>query len=83
MNPVIVNEINKRFFEALDMVVASRMIRGVATFCNEHNIDRRNLIKTQKSPTEQRVKTEWIYFLATDFNISADWIITGRGGMFK
>ena len=83
MNSFIRSEINKRFFQALDMIVQSGAIRGEATFCNEHNIDRRNFQKTRIKPTEQRIRIEWIYYLSTDFNISADWIFTGKGGMFR
>lgn len=83
MNSFIRSEINRRFCEALDMVVASRLIRGERTFFNEHGIDHRNFTKVKKNPTEQRIRLEWIYYLVTDFNISADWIFTGKGGMFK
>lgn len=64
------------------MIVQSGAIRGEATFCNEHNIDRRNLLKVRQNVSDQRVRIEWIYYLATDFNISVDWIFTGKGSMF-
>lgn len=83
MTTTIERNINKRFFEALNLVISSGAIRGVNTFCNEHNIDRRNLMKAQKEPEVYSIKGDWMYYLITDFNISADWIITGRGGVFK
>lgn len=83
MDAYIRAQINKRFFQALDFIVASRVIRGEATFCNEHNIDRRNLLKVRQNQSIQRVRIEWIYYLVSDFNISADWIFTGNGKLFK
>ncbi len=83
MNAYIRTEINKRFFQAIDFVVSSKIIRGEATFCNEHNIDRRNFLKVRQNLSIQRVRIEWIYYLVTDFNISADWIFTGKGKLFK
>lgn len=87
MNTDTLSEIEKgikqRFFSALDTVINMRLIRGVQTFTREHNLNRRNIYKTKDPESNLRVQSEWIYFLCTDFNISADWIITGRGSMFK
>ena len=83
MDALIRTNINNRFFQALDMVVRSGAIRGEATFCKEHNIDRRNLIKVKSNSSDQRVRIEWIYYLCNDFSISAEWIISGKGPMFR
>ena len=82
MKDFILNSINKRFFEALDLAVSSGAIRGVQTFCAEHNIDRRNLLKAQTDPS-LRIQLVWIYYLCTDFGFSAEWIITGRGPKYR
>jgi len=82
MKEFINDSISKRFFEALNLVIASGAIRGVQTFCAEHNIDRRNMLKAQNDPT-LKIQLTWIYYLCTDFRISADWIITGRGSKYR
>lgn len=82
MKEFIINGVTKRFFEALDLLIGIGAIRGINTFCDEHNIDRRNLTRTQKD-SSTRIQLVWIYYLCTDFNISADWIITGRGPKFR
>ena len=82
MKEFIINGVTKRFFEALDLLISIGAIRGINTFCDEHNIDRRNLTRTQKG-SSTRIQLVWIYYLCTDFNISADWIITGRGPKFR
>lgn len=83
MNSFIEVQINQRFFQALEQVISLGLIRGVQTFTREHNIDRRNLLRVKKEPTDNSLNIEWIYHLVNDFNISADWILTGKGSMFK
>ena len=83
MNSFITVQINQRFFKALEQVISLGLIRGVQTFTREHNIDRRNLMRAKKDAENQKLNLEWIYYIVTDFNISAEWILTGRGTMFK
>lgn len=83
MNSFIEVQINQRFFQALEHVISLGLIRGVQTFTREHNIDRRNLLRVKKEPTDNSLNIEWIYHLVNDFNISADWVLTGKGSMFK
>lgn len=83
MNSFITVQINQRFFQALEQVISLGLIRGVQTFTREHNIDRRNLLRAKKEPADQKLNLEWIYYLVTDFNISSEWLLTGRGTMFK
>lgn len=83
MNSFISTQINDRYFQALDTVINLGLIRGVQTFTNEHNIDRRNFLSTKKESSTRQIRLDWIYYLVNDFNVSAEWIITGKGRMFK
>ena len=83
MNSFISTQINDRYFQALDTVINLGLIRGIQTFTNEHNIDRRNFLSTKKESSTRQIRLDWIYYLVNDFNVSAGWIITGKGGMFK
>lgn len=76
-------DITKRFFEAIDMLKAQGRIRGLQTFTNEYDINRWNLNKVKANPDTSFLKTEWIYYLCKNYNISAEWIILGTGGMLK
>lgn len=83
MNSFISTQINDRYFQALDTVINLGLIRGIQTFTNEHNIDRRNFLSAKKESSTRQIRLDWIYYLVNDFNVSAEWIITGKGSMFK
>lgn len=75
--------VTKRFFEALDMLKAQRRIRGLLTFTKAHDINYWNINTVRNQPESSVLKPEWITYLVIDYGVSADWVITGRGGMFK
>ncbi len=73
----------KRFYEALDVVIMQKRIRGVQTFTREHNINRRNFITVRNNPVSDMFQLSWLTFIVKDFGVSSDWLLTGRGNMFK
>lgn len=75
--------ITKRFFEAIDMLKAQKRIRGLQTFTNAYGINRWNLNTVKARPEVSVLKPEWIAYLVRDFGISSDWILLGKGAMFK
>lgn len=75
--------ITKRFFLALDVLVGQRRIRGVKTFTDLYGINYWNLSTLRKEPDRRLLKPEWLAYLVNDFEISADWLLTGVGSMFK
>jgi aromatic ring-cleaving dioxygenase len=75
-------KIIERFYQALDQVIANKLIRGKKTFCDRHGIDRWNLNTVRKKPESDMFQMSWISDLCNDFGISVEWIMTGRGGMF-
>ncbi len=75
--------ISKRFFKALAEIIAKKELRGIQTFTNLYGIDKRNLYKVKKDPEHFNLNYSWIYYLISDFNVSAEWLITGSGKMFK
>lgn len=76
-------EINKRFFRAIEILIAGDRMRGLNTFTRAHNINRWNLITVRDSPANSFLKPEWIYFLCKDYNISLDWIFFGTGNFYR
>jgi len=72
----------KRFYEAIDMLIAGKVIRGKQTFTKKYDINRRNFATVQRKPESDMFQLVWISYLVTDFGISAEWIMTGRGPMF-
>ena len=75
--------IAKRFFEAIDMLKAQKVIRGLQTFTNAYNINRWNMNTVKAQPEVRVLKPEWIVYLVRDYGVSAEWILLGKEPMFK
>lgn len=75
-------QINSRFFEAVDLLKRRRVLGGLNGFAKRYHVVLGNLytIKTKRCGA---VKAEYLYYLVRDFGISADWLLTGRGDMFR
>lgn len=76
-------EVTKRFFEAIDILKAQKRMRGLLTFTKAHSINYWNINTVRNQPDVSVLKPEWITYLVLDYGISAEWVLTGRGGMFK
>ncbi len=76
-------QIVRRFFDALEMLKAMRVIRGIRTFTDKHGIDRRNLYQLRTDMSRGLIKVEWLAILVEEYGVSATWLLTGRGAMFN
>lgn len=74
-------DITRRFFEALDMIKEQKRIRGLQTFTREYGENYWNFHTAKKNSL--RIKQEWLTYLVRDYDVSADWLLTGRGDMFS
>lgn len=83
MNTQITKNVMERFYSALDAIIAKGDLRGVKTFCTRYNIDRRNFLAQRKDLNRGWFQVSWLYPMVTDFGISAEWLLTGSGRMFK
>lgn len=73
----------KRFFEAIYALKAAGKIRGKQTFTNQYEINRWNFNTLEKQPERDIFQTAWLTYLVRDYGISATWLLTGVGAMFK
>lgn len=72
-----------RFYSALDALIAKKEIRGINTYCRLYNIDRRNFLAQKKDMNRAIIQISWLQGMVKDFGVSGDWLLTGRGAMFK
>lgn len=73
--------VTDRFFQAFDeLCVMEKTSRN--KFCEELGIDRRNFGKQRTDHSRQIIKPEWLSYLVTQYHVSADWLLTGRGWIF-
>ena len=72
----------RRFFEALKILKANKIIRGKQTFTNRHGINRWNMNTLEKDPSRDMFQSAWLAYLVQDYNISPRWLLTGEGFIF-
>lgn len=82
--------IQDRFFQALNILIESGKIKGLQPFCREYGLHKpkysrlRTQMQTPAKVSRYKfIDLQALYFLVKDYKISADWLLTGRGGMFK
>lgn len=73
----------ERFFQALDAIIEAKMIRGVQTYCNEFGINKRHLYVQRKDLFKGFFEIYWIMPMIKKFGVSSDWLLFGKGDMFK
>ena len=76
-------EITLRFFSALDRLKADKVIHGVSNFTARHGIDNRNLYQLRQDPSRGIFKAWWLSVLVTDYGISPEWLLIGKGDMYQ
>ncbi len=75
--------ITSRFFEVADALVSQGRLRGVQTLAKEIGILGSTLRKLRKQPEVYTLKPEFMPYLITEYGVSAEWLLTGRGEMFS
>ena len=72
-----------RFFEAIEYLKEERIVEGLNTVTTALDIDRRNLGKIRKEPANKSLRLYWLAGLVETYNISARWLLTGKGKMIN
>lgn len=73
----------ERFYLAINELIAMKRIRGKKTFAEKYGINRGNFSRVSAVPESDMFQVSWLTFIVQDFNVSPEWLLTGRGEMFK
>jgi len=86
--------INRRFFEVIADLTATGKINSLSEFCRNFDLydsryrEMRSTYGITKKPDAKvsRYKTvepEALYYLCISFSVSAEWLLAGKGEMYK
>ncbi len=80
--PQVSIDICGRFFEAVEVLKRERKIRGTATLARLWGASVFAMKWSKNHPDEKRIKVEYLYYIARDFNVSLNWLFFGTGDIF-
>lgn len=80
--------IQERFFQALDILIESKELPGLKTFCTDNNLNRTKysriknaLGKPIEESTYKMIDIDALAALCSDFGVNANWLLLGKGNM--
>jgi DNA polymerase/3'-5' exonuclease PolX len=84
-------DIQDRFFQAVDMLIESGKVKSLQAFCKDYGLHRpkySNLRTRSKDPEKvgtgyKFIDVDALAYLVRDFKVSSDWLLIGKGGMFR
>lgn len=73
--------IKRRFYEAFNILIDAHVIKGRQTYCRLYDIDKRQFYAQEKELERKLLKLYWLVPLVEVYNVSARWLLTGKGRM--
>ena len=81
MKPELSQQISIRMRQAIDYCMGNW--GDCNKFCIKYGINYSNLLRTLREYETRSVQPDWIAAIVLEYNVSADWILTGRGEMMS
>lgn len=81
--PIETRQITDRFFLAVQKLIDDKQIRGIATLANRWDVSRFSMAIVKSKPDTRRLNLEVLHYLIRDYNVSSEWLMTGKGKMFE
>jgi len=75
-------EINKRFFEVVEFLILKGALSNQNEFLKMYDIDIGHFCRWRREP-QREFPMHLLAILVSDYNISGDWLLIGKGQMFK
>lgn len=82
--------LQKRFFDAIDTLILTGELAGMQTFCTEHDLHKAkysNLRTATRNPEHDPrykiIDIDAIVYLVKEYKVSSEWLLLGKGLMFK
>ena len=76
--PCSQSEVVARYFEALDHLLAAGRIDSLRKFSERYHIVRQNMLRLRNDP-ERKFDLRFLTILVIDYDIKAEWLLTGQG----
>lgn len=75
----------RRFFLAIERLKEDDILRGLKTFTDKYDINRRNLIQCRNDPKGHGgiFQPEYIMYLARDYMVSPAYLLLGDGSFYR
>jgi len=68
--------IMERFYQALDLCKANKLIKSITAFCNDNNIDKRHFYAQRKDLNKGFFEVSWLIPLVKECGISSLWLLS-------
>lgn len=74
-----------RFFQALERLVADKVIRGLKTYTDKYNLNRRNLQAVRSNPAAHTagIRQCMLVYLIRDYRVNPYWLLLGDGDFYS
>ena len=76
-------EIVDRFFEAIKLLRAHKIIGGLKVLTDNHNLNRWNINAMKADRSHNYFRASWIAYLYKDYHVNPIWMLTGEGDFFE